>query len=38
MIQFFADGIVLAAIIALGAIGLSMIYNILPPNAHRRHQ
>ena len=29
MIQFFADGIVLAAIIALGAIGLSMIYNIL---------
>ncbi len=29
MIQFFADGIVFASIIALGAIGLSMIYNIL---------
>ena len=29
MIQFIADGIVFAAIISLGAIGLSMIYNIL---------
>ncbi len=29
MIQFVADGIVFAAIISLGAIGLSMIYNIL---------
>jgi len=29
MIQFLADGIVFAAIIALGAVGLSMIYNIL---------
>ncbi len=29
MIQFVADGIVFAAIISLGAVGLSMIYNIL---------
>ncbi len=29
MIQFVADGIVSAAIIALGAVGLSMTYNIL---------
>ena len=29
MIQFIADGIVFAAIISLGAVGLSMIYNIL---------
>jgi len=29
MMQFFADGIVSAALIALGAIGISMTYNIL---------
>ena len=29
MMQFVADGIIFAAIISLGAIGLSMIYNIL---------
>ena len=29
MMQFVADGVILASIIALGAIGLSMIYNIL---------
>ena len=29
MIQFIADGIIFAAIISLGAIGLSMVYNIL---------